>query len=95
VLANAGGAARFAFEEVLGLYRIFDKLLISAEIGMGKPQPEAYRLAVETFGVPADRGIFVDDVEEYVAAAAAIGIHAERHTSNEDTLAWLESMLHA
>lgn len=93
VLGNAGPAARFAFEEVLGLHTIFDQLLISAEIGVEKPSAEAFGLAVEALGVPATGCIFVDDLPENVAGAEAAGITAHLHESTDETLAWLESVL--
>jgi putative hydrolase of the HAD superfamily len=93
VLANAGPAARFAFEEVLGLHTIFDQLLISAEIGVEKPSAEAFGLAIEALGVPATGCIFVDDLRENVAGAEAVGITAYLHESTDGTLAWLDSVL--
>ena len=61
----------------------FDDLVISAEVGLAKPDPAIYKLALERLNVEADRTIFVDDFSHNIAAAAEIGMHAV-HFANPD-----------
>ena len=53
----------------------FDMLIISAEIGMMKPQPEVYQLALKQAQVQANEAAFVDDTPKNVEAANALGMH--------------------
>ncbi|MGE5441733.1 MAG: HAD-IA family hydrolase, partial [Bacteroidota bacterium] len=57
-------------------------IVVSAEIGMVKPDPAAYWYLVERFGLEASSCLFVDDVEAYVEAAASIGMQAVRYLSS-------------
>lgn len=58
-----------------------DLVMMSNEVGMAKPDPAIYLLALDLLGIDAEKAIFVDDLEENVAAARALGmagiVHAE------------------
>ena len=58
----------------------FDDLVISAEVGLAKPDPAIYKLALERLDVDADRAVFVDDFRQNIAAATDIGMHAVHFT---------------
>ena len=57
--------------------------LISCELGIRKPDPEAYRRALDRFGVRAEDTFFTDDSFENIAGARSIGIHAHHFTTVE------------
>lgn len=75
LLSNAWPHARQAFTE-LGLADAVDTMIISAEVGLCKPDPRIYHLALERVGVTAEEAIFLDDVEENVLAAREVGLCA-------------------
>jgi epoxide hydrolase-like predicted phosphatase len=54
----------------------FDSMIISGEVGVSKPDPRIFRLALDKLGVNADEAIFVDDVADNVDAAKAAGMNA-------------------
>lgn len=62
----------------LPLLERFDHLLFSNEVGQVKPEPAFYLEALRRAGTPPGRAVFFDDLPEYVEAARALGIHAER-----------------
>jgi HAD superfamily hydrolase (TIGR01509 family) len=62
----------------LGYHRLFDPIVISAEIGVAKPDPEFFRRALVLLGRPAAEVLFVDDVQANVDAARSVGLAAER-----------------
>lgn len=93
VLANAGPAARFGFEELLSLHTAVDFLGISAEIGKSKPDPAAYRFVLEKLGLPAEAVLFIDDRVENVAAAQALGLQGIHHKDTTATLSALRIVL--
>ena len=49
------------------LDELFDAVVISAEVGLHKPQPEIYLLAAERLGVEPAECVFVDDLRENCA----------------------------
>jgi putative hydrolase of the HAD superfamily len=72
---------------------LFDVVVISAEVGLHKPQPEIYLLAAERLGVPAEDCVFVDDLRENCAGAEAVGMTAVLHRDVDQTIARLEELL--
>jgi putative hydrolase of the HAD superfamily len=72
---------------------LFDVVVISAEVGLHKPQPEIYRLAAEQLGMTPEDCVFVDDLRENCAGAEAVGMTAIMHRDTEQTIAQLEELL--
>ncbi len=62
----------------LGYETIFEPIIISAEIGVAKPDPRFFEVAVERIGLPAGQVLFVDDVSANVEAARSVGLLAEQ-----------------
>jgi putative hydrolase of the HAD superfamily len=66
------------FEEfwkpLLPLEELFEDVVDSSEVGMRKPAPEIYRLALDRLGLTAADVVFVDDAPGNVAGAEAVGI---------------------
>ena len=60
----------------LGLADLADEVVNSARVGLAKPDPRIYRLAADLAGVRPERCLFVDDTEENVEAASALGMQA-------------------
>jgi epoxide hydrolase-like predicted phosphatase len=77
-------------DEIRGL---FDAVVISAEVGLHKPQPEIYLLAAERLGVAPDDCVFVDDLRENCAGAEAVGMTTVLHREAEQTIALVEELL--
>jgi epoxide hydrolase-like predicted phosphatase len=74
---------------------LFDVVVISAEVGLHKPQPEIYRMAAEQIGVDPGDCVFVDDLRENCAGAEAVGMTAVLYRDAEETIAELEELLGA
>ncbi|MBE3066492.1 MAG: HAD family phosphatase [Chloroflexi bacterium] len=72
---------------------VFDKMIISAEVGLIKPDPRIYRLALEKLGARPEESIFLDDVLVNVEAARSVGMSAIQFTQPEKTLEELKQLL--
>ena len=59
---------------VLGIRDAFDPFVISAQVGCCKPEERIYRAALEALDIPPENLLFVDDWEENVRAAIALGL---------------------
>jgi putative hydrolase of the HAD superfamily len=82
----------------LGIYErapidLFDAVVISADVGMHKPQPEIYRVACERLEVEPAEAVFVDDLRENCEGAEAVGMTAVLHRDTSETVARLEELL--
>ena len=58
-----------------GLENIFDTTIISSEVGVKKPDPAIFALALQQTGISAADAVYVGDTEADVAGAIAAGIH--------------------
>jgi putative hydrolase of the HAD superfamily len=56
--------------------RVFAVLLSSATLSAPKPEPAAFHALLAAVDLPASACVFVDDLPENAAGAAAIGMHA-------------------
>jgi len=71
---------------------MFDAVVISAEVGMRKPEPRIFVHAAELLGLPPAECVFIDDMEANVRAAEAIGMTGIVHTQPEATIARLAEL---
>ena len=53
-----------------------DGILISGEVGVGKPDPAIFRAFLARFGLTAGETVFIDDWDRNVATASSLGIVA-------------------
>jgi putative hydrolase of the HAD superfamily len=58
-----------------GLESIFDTAIISSEVGVKKPDPAIFALALQHTGISAADAVYVGDTETDVAGAIAARIH--------------------
>jgi putative hydrolase of the HAD superfamily len=75
------------------LDQLFEIAVISAEVGLHKPQPEIYLLASQRLRVEPGGCVFVDDLRENCAGAEAVGMTAILHRDEAATIARLEELL--
>jgi putative hydrolase of the HAD superfamily len=90
------------FKEVTALWRarvdldrLFDTVVDSCEVGVRKPEPGIYRIALERLGgVAPEEAVLLDDFEANVAGARAVGLHGILVGNDTDAaLAELERLL--
>jgi putative hydrolase of the HAD superfamily len=63
--------------EQLGYSHLFDREFYSCRLGFAKPDPEYFRAMLARLALPPGAVLFLDDKEANVAAARAVGLHAE------------------
>lgn len=78
-----------------GLADAFDYMVISAEVGVMKPEAKIYQIALEQAQVRPNEAVFVDDFIENVYGAQVMGMHAVHFREPEETLATLKRLLNA
>ena len=83
LLSNASDLLPSLLRERYGLDGLFDVKVISALVGVAKPDPAIYRVLLERLGTGPESTVFVDDREQNIAAAVALGIQAIRFEGYE------------
>jgi len=82
VLSNSpAGLNRWLAE--WGILDLFDTVVCSGDVGLAKPDPAIFRLALGRLGVTPQEAIFIDDSPRHVEAAAVVGLHAIHFTTAE------------
>lgn len=56
------------------IFREFDKLILSYEVGHRKPAPEIYKVALDFVKIPASKAFYIDDRKDLIDAAEKLGI---------------------
>ena len=72
---------------------LFDVVVISAEVGMRKPEERIFRHAAQALGLETQECVFIDDIQANIDAAVACGMTGVLHTDATATAAALQDLL--
>ena len=75
-----------------GLGSVFDAVVLSGEVGFGKPDLRIYLLAADRLGLVPEQCVFVDDLASNVRAAVRAGMVGVHHTAVDTTLTELNAL---
>jgi putative hydrolase of the HAD superfamily len=76
-----------------GIRDMFDLIVTSAEEGVKKPDERIYAITVARLGLTPAEVIFIDDSEENITTARALGLPSIQFHATEQTIAELEARL--
>jgi HAD superfamily hydrolase (TIGR01549 family) len=93
VISNTNEAHVYWLDEYLPELAELDLVMMSNEVGLAKPDPEIFRLALELLDLPPHQAIFIDDLAVNVQAAQALGIYGLVHSDWAITKPALEHWL--
>ncbi len=74
------------------LHQCFDAFISSCEVGIRKPDPKIFRLAMGVAQALPQQCVYFDDRKMFALAAQKLGIRAYQHISFEDTKEILEKI---
>jgi putative hydrolase of the HAD superfamily len=74
---------------------VFDHIIISAEVGVAKPDPKIFQIALEKAGVSAGEAVFVDDFYANIEGCEKIGMRGIHFEDASATLEQLKQLLSA
>jgi epoxide hydrolase-like predicted phosphatase len=74
LVTNNAAEFRDFWRRSLPLDELFHHVIDSSEVGLRKPDPRIFELALERLGVPASRAVLLDDYPGNVDAAQRVGI---------------------
>jgi len=87
LLSNSWGCDDYADFPAL-----FDVVVISAEVGMRKPEEGIFRHAAQALGLQTQECVFIDDIQANIDAAVACGMTGVLHTEAAATAAALQDL---
>jgi epoxide hydrolase-like predicted phosphatase len=93
LLSNAFSDLRRMLTDVWEIFDVFDEVIISAEVGLVKPDARIYQLAVSNLGVTPNEAVFIDDFPHNVEGARAVNLQAIHFKSTRQTLDNLAEIL--
>lgn len=76
-----------------GIYDLFDEVVISAEVGFQKPQPEIFGVLFKRLGLEPKEVIFIDDTPRSLEGADKIGYIPILYKNNESLKQELSNIL--
>lgn len=74
-------------------YDMFDLAIFSSEVGLAKPDPRIYHLALNRLEVQPHQAVFVDDFRENVEGAKAVGMKVIHFKDPKQVISELAGML--
>jgi putative hydrolase of the HAD superfamily len=88
--ANRGFSERL---RARGVSELFDDVVVSADVGLAKPDPAIFLLAAQRLGVAPEACLMIDDQAQHVDGARATGLRAHLYepARMRDLIARLES----
>jgi HAD superfamily hydrolase (TIGR01509 family) len=91
LLSNTNDLHTEYFLSRYSVFECFQDAIFSQRVGLLKPNPEIYRVAARRFSLRPENALFIDDLEENVESAAAVGLkthqyNASRHEDLEKRL---------
>ena len=92
VLSNSWGSTPFDPYARFHLNEHYDAVVISDQVGMRKPDPEMFALALDRLELPGKQCVFVDDVARYLPPARALGMATIHATDPATTVTELERL---
>lgn len=90
LLSNSWGVDYYPREL---LEELFEEVVISGEVAMRKPDPDAYLHTAERLGLRPEECLFVDDHDDNIEAAKRVGMRAVHHRETTRTIAEMEGVL--
>lgn len=80
LLSNSWGTGMYPWDRI---HAHFDVAVVSGQVGLRKPDPAIYELALERIGVRPEDCAFVDDLERNVEVARRLGMCGVHHAGDD------------
>ncbi len=93
IISNAMNGTRALIEGPWEMTSRFDAIVLSGEVGVMKPDPHIYLLALARLDVQPEQAVFIDDFQHNIDGARAVGMHGIHFRSPEQLVADLEALL--
>jgi len=93
IISNALDNTRRMLAERWRITDAFDLIILSAEVGVMKPDARIFQMALEGLSVAPEETVFIDDSLHNVQGAQSVGLHAIHFHSPQQVLEELNALL--
>ena len=93
ILSNSFVGAREREQELYGFEDMCDVIVYSHEVRWRKPDPRIYHAVCDRLGTPPEHAVLLDDVQENIDGAQALGMRGVRFTDTRQAIADLEALI--
>ena len=93
IFSNAWDSSRQIYKNKFHLDEVVDQMIISAEVGLKKPDSKFYQYALETLNAKPESTIFIDDDQKNIFIAEVLGIRSILFTDTLSTTNTLKVLL--
>jgi HAD superfamily hydrolase (TIGR01509 family) len=84
LLSNASAEYLLPIMDRLGLNMLFDRVFVSSEIHLAKPDPLAFDYVLREMNYEPNEAVMIDDSEANIAAAKELGMHGIVYKPGEE-----------
>ena len=74
------------------LYKRFDKVVVSCDVGVRKPNPKIYKLILKKLKLPAKQTLFIDNQEWNIKPAKKLGMKTILYKNNKQLFKELDRL---
>ncbi len=78
--------------KAIEVFDLFDSVSVSCEVGVMKPDERIFGDALAKLGQAAEECVYIDDLEEFVEAARAMGFYGVQYVGHEDLVRLLSEL---
>jgi putative hydrolase of the HAD superfamily len=75
------------------LLPLFDSVIVSSRVGVTKPNPAIFEIALEKLEVEPGEAVYIDDLERHASAASALGMQAILYQDFDQAKKALDSII--
>ena len=93
ILSNSFVGAREREQALYGFEDMCDTIVYSHEVGWRKPDPRIYHAVCDGLGCAPDDAVLLDDVQENIDGARAVGMGAVRFIHTSQAIADLDELM--
>ncbi|MGW0858576.1 HAD family hydrolase [Streptomyces sp. NPDC002690] len=93
ILSNSVGPSPWNLYRGHAVDELYDAVVLSENHGIRKPEPAIFHLILEKLGLRAEECVFVDDTEQHLRPAEALGFATVHAVEAGRTVAALEELL--
>jgi putative hydrolase of the HAD superfamily len=93
LLSNDAVTLEHKLRHEFAIYDHFDAVIISAYIGVMKPDPAAYQAIAQALNVDLQESVFIDDNPDNIEGARKVGMQAIHYRAGMDLQAALQVIL--
>jgi putative hydrolase of the HAD superfamily len=92
-VGDTGASTPAGLDHVLDRHELFDVVVESSKVGLRKPDPRIYELALEMLGVEPQATVFLDDLGINLKPARAMGMATIKVVDHGDAIRELEALV--